>query len=210
MASVRIGSGAFLWLTFQLAVMAAGAEAQASHAVVRLKPGDQIEVQIKNEPVLSGRYAITPQGDAMLPLVGRVVVADRPFEEVEAEVRAEYARELAEPDVLIVALQRVSVLGEVRAPGMHWVDPTGTVRDVFVLSGGFSPSANRGRIELIRGETTTRLEVQSDGAPPAIPVRSGDQLVIGKRGWLSENTGLFIGAAATVAAAAVTSLIIRR
>jgi hypothetical protein len=40
-------------------------------------------------------------------------------------------------------------------------------------------------------------------------LRSGDQLVVGRRTWLSENLPIFIGAAASVAAAAVTSLIVR-
>ncbi|MGH7500872.1 MAG: polysaccharide biosynthesis/export family protein [Longimicrobiales bacterium] len=178
-------------------------------AEVRLRSGDQLDVQIKNEPELSGLYPVTTEGAAMLPLVGRVDVAGRPFADVETAIRALYAKELADPDVLITPLQRVSVLGEVRLPGFQWVDPMATPRDAIVLSGGLTPSANHDRIVLLRAESEVRLSMADDGAMTPVLLRSGDQLTIGRRSWVRENLGILIGAAASVAAAAVTSWIIR-
>lgn len=207
MATVRSGSVAVFAVVLVLGVHASVAQAQAE--AIRLRVGDQVDVQIKNEPELSGTYPVTPEGAAMLPLVGRIDVVGRPFPEVEAAIRSLYAQELADPDVLITPLQRVSVLGEVRAPGFQWVDPTGTTRDAIVLSGGLTPSANASRIILLRDGSEMRFSFEDADSMTPMPLRSGDELMIHRRGWLRENMGIFVGAAASVAAAAVTSLILR-
>jgi polysaccharide export outer membrane protein len=181
----------------------------AQSADIRLRTGDQLDLRIKNEPELSGQYAITPEGAAMLPLVGRVDVAGRSFTEVEAAIRSLYAKELADPELLVTPLQRVSVLGEVRLPGFHWVDPTATARDAITLSGGFTPSANQSAVTLLREGSETRFSFERDATQALIPLRSGDALTIGRRSWMRENIGILLGAAASVAAAAVTSLIVR-
>ncbi len=208
MATVRSGSVALALILFLIGITRSVARAQPP-AEVRLRSGDQLDVQIKNEPELSGLYPVTTEGAAMLPLVGRVDVAGRPFADVETAIRALYAKELADPDVLITPLQRVSVLGEVRLPGFQWVDPMATPRDAIVLSGGLTPSANHDRIVLLRAESEVRLSMADDGAMTPVLLRSGDQLTIGRRSWVRENLGILIGAAASVAAAAVTSWIIR-
>lgn len=183
--------------------------AQTDVAESRLLPGDQLLIQVKNEPNLSGRYTVGPDGAVMLPVVGIVETADRPFREVEACIRERYARELAEPDLLITPLIRVAIMGEFRAPGFQWLDPTNTLADLYVLSGGLLPTANRKGIKLVRGTEETDIRLDQGGAPPPIPLQSGDRLIVGRRSWFSENLPIFIGAAASVAAAAVTSLIVR-
>lgn len=182
--------------------------AQAVEAT-HLKPGDQLVLQVKNEPSLSGRYKVGPDGMVMLPLLGVLAAAGRPLDQLEAEIRSGYAGELADPEIYLTPLQRVSVLGEVRVPGFQWVDTTGTTRDLLILAGGLLPTANRKRVTLLRGGEEVRLELDSGGAAPDLPLRSGDQLYVGRRSWFSENLPIFIGAAASVAAAAVTSLIVR-
>jgi polysaccharide export outer membrane protein len=190
-------------------LLPASLAAQNGSEPIELKPGDQIMLVIKNEPGWSGRFTITPDGALMLPVIGLVEATQRPFRDVEASIRTAYARELAEPDVLITPLYRVSVIGEVRAPAFQWVDPTATVSDLVVMSGGLLPTASRGKVRLVREGVETRIKLDPDEPDPKIPLRSGDQLVVGRRTWLSENLPIFIGAAASVAAAAVTSLIVR-
>ena len=180
----------------------------AQDAAIRLRPGDQLLIQVKNEPALSGRYAVGPDGSMMLPVIGVIDVRDRTFSDIEAGIRSGFARELADPEMLITPLVRVSVLGEVRLPGYQWVDGTGTVADLLLLSGGLLPTANRKRITLVRGAEEQPI-VLAGGVPPPVPLRSGDQLVVARRSWFSENLPIFIGAAASVAAAAVTSYIVR-
>lgn len=206
MAMVRIGSVAGLAIAWML--LAADVAGQTSG--IRLRPGDQLDLQIKNEPELSGQYTVTPEGAAMLPLIGRVDVVDRNFAEVEAAIREMYEKELADADLLVTPLQRVAVLGEVRLPGFQWVDPMATARDAITLSGGFTQSANVGSVTLLRDGSETRFSLDDDEREqPLIALRSGDALTVGRRSWIRENVGILVGAAASVAAAAVTSLIVR-
>jgi len=191
------------------AATAAGGSASQADPDVRLRPGDQVQLLVKNEPGLSGRFTVTPDGSAMLPLIGLVPVTGRPFDAVEREVRAAFEVELAEPDLVITPLLRVAVMGEVRAPAMHWLDPTGTLVDLLVLSGGLLPTANRRRVTLLRDGDVIAVELDANGVMAPIPIRSGDRLLVGRRSWFSENLAVFVGAAASVAAAAVTTLIVR-
>jgi hypothetical protein len=79
----------------------------------------------------------------------------------------------------------------------------------MLLAGGLLPTANRKGITLLRVGEELDVSVDAGGAPAPLPLRSGDQLVVPRRGWLSEHLPIFIGAAASVAAAAVTSFIVR-
>jgi polysaccharide export outer membrane protein len=126
-----------------------------------------------------------------------------------SELEARYARELAEPEVQLTPLVRVSVLGEVRNPGLFLVDPTHVIRDVIALAGGLTPSANRRRVRITRGASEVVAEYEAGAAALEAGVRSGDEIFVDRRSWLGDNLGIFIGAAASVAVAAVTSWIVR-
>ena len=192
-------------LLFALAVP----RARAQTAATSLQQGDRIVMQVKNEPALSGQFMVTPEGTILLPLIGLVRVSDRPFADFEAEVRAAFARELADPEMVFTPYRRISILGEVRVPGYQWFEPGGTVADALVLSGGMLPTAKRKHVLLVRGGEETKLSLEADGDASTTPLRSGDRLVVERRSWFSENLAIFVGAAASVAAAAATSLIVR-
>jgi protein involved in polysaccharide export with SLBB domain len=187
----------------------AQAQPVAGRDELRLRAGDVLRVAIRDEPALSGEFAVGPDGVVMLPLVGPAHVAGRPVSEVLATLRASYARELAEPDFTLLPLVRVAVTGEVRAPGLVLAEPTFAVADVLALAGGPTPAARRGRATLVRDGVERRLSLAPASPDLALALRSGDVLHVERRGWLGENLPVFVGAAASVAAAAVTTLIVR-
>jgi polysaccharide biosynthesis/export protein len=189
--------------------LAAWPATSAAQPDLRLRPGDALRVAVKNEPELSGDFPVASDGTVMLPIVGLTTATERPFDAVRVELADRYAQELADPEVQITALVRVSVLGEVRNPGLFLVDPTHAVRDVIALAGGLTPSARRDRILITRGATEVVAEYEAGADELAGTLRSGDEVFVARRSWLSENLGIFVGAAASVAAAAVTSWIVR-
>lgn len=175
---------------------------------LRLRPGDAVRLQVGGEPELTGDYPITEEGGALLPLIGLIRVAGRPFGEVRSEVTAGYGRELLSPAVVVTPVLRIAVLGEVRQPGLLPVDPTLTVADVLAAAGGLTPVANRRRIVLLRDGVSNRLSLDA----PALlgqRLRPGDQIVVERQGWARENISVLLGAGASVLAAAITSLILR-
>lgn len=179
-------------------------------AEIRLRPGDAVRLAAKDEPDVAGEFPVLDDGYAMLPLVGMIDVADRPFEEVEREIRGEYARELTEPDLVVTPVLRIAVLGEVRLPGLIPVDPTFTIGDVLAAAGGLTPNAAEDEVSVVRGSDIVHVELDPESTSLRMALRSGDQVIVGRRSWLSNNLPIFVSAAATVAAAAVTSLIVTR
>lgn len=199
----------FYVLSQFLLFAAAPAAAQTSESsALALRPGDALRLEVKDEPKLNGQFIIGEDGKVLLPLVGLLPIAGQPFTTVAEIVRVAFAHELADPVIRVTPLLRVPVLGEVRQPGLFFVDPTQSVADVIATAGGLSANANRKRITLVRAGQAVQTRLDPASRIPDIALRSGDQLVVGRRSWLSDNSGTFVGAAATVAAAAITSWIV--
>ncbi len=185
------------------------AQAAAALDDLRLRPGDGLRIAVRDEPSLTGEFPVTQAGDALLPEIGIVHVAGRPFADVETEIRAKYARLLVDPQVVIVPLARVAVLGEVRRPGLFPVDPTQTIADVLASAGGLTPTGNPGKIMLLRDGDERRIRLDPDEPALGRALHSGDQILVAQRSWMRENMPVLVGAAASVLAAAVTTLIVR-
>jgi polysaccharide biosynthesis/export protein len=106
----------------------------------------------------------------------------------------------------VTLLRRINVLGEVKNPGLYDVDPTMSLADVMAMAGGVSAEGNSNKIELLRqGEREpVRLTAQSRLADT--PLRSGDQLRVPQRSWLSRN-GTVVAAGITAAALVATAVV---
>jgi polysaccharide export outer membrane protein len=196
-------------LFYALLALGARSAAAQSPPELRLRPGDALRVMVKNEPDMSGEFPVAADGTVMLPIIGIARAADKSVTMLWSELEARYARELTEPEVQLTPLVRVSVLGEVRTPGLFLVDPTHIVRDVIAMAGGLTPSANRRRVRITRDGMETVTEYGAGVPALEAGLRSGDEIFVDRRSWLGENLGIFIGAAASVAVAAVTSWIVR-
>lgn len=175
-----------------------------------LRPGDAVDLQIKDEPQLSGEFPVNEDGTVLFPLLGLMEVADRPFGAVRADLRAGYARELVNPVLVVSPTVRVAVLGEVRAPGVIPVGPTMTLGDVLAGVGGLTPRADEEKVSLIREDEIIVASLAPEAPLLDTRLRSGDRIVVGEQSWVRQHMPVLVGAAASVAAAAVTSLIVRR
>lgn len=184
-------------------------QATLSHPEIHLGPGDALRVELKEEPELGGEFQIGSDGYVLMPIVGRVHVGQRPFSEVNAQLVQAYAAGLTDPVVQITPLFRIAVLGEVRQPGLLMVDPTYSIADVLARAGGLSPLGDRRRISLLRDGQSVPDRVDPTSGGPTVVLQSGDQLFVGRQGWLDANSAILIGAVASFATAAVTSLLIQ-
>jgi len=178
-------------------------------SAVQLRPGDAVRLAVKDEPSLSGEFPVTGSGDVMFPEIGTMAVAGRPFQDVERSVNSAYARLLVAPQIAMIPLLRVAVLGEVRKPGLFPVDPTQTIADVLASAGGLTPVGDAGKISLVRDGRIVALHLSPGESALRGTLHSGDQLMIGQQGLLRQNLPVFIGAGASVLAAAVTTFIVR-
>jgi len=173
-----------------------------------LRPGDVIRLQIWREPDLSGEFVVDATGTVVFPRLGDVRVVERTPEELERTLLAEYRRYLVNPSIEITILRRVNVLGAVQRPGLYPVDPTVTIQDVLALAGGVSPIGDPNRIRVIRDGQVISTTVGENTRIGDSPIRSGDQIMVPERRWISRNAGV-VGAVITGTVSLIIALALR-
>ena len=119
-----------------------------------VEPGDVLLVQPSDldSPVrLPSDQPVLPDGNIELGRYGRLRVAGKSVEGVEAEVQAIIRRETKDAGPITVRLigrqsKVFYVLGEVNAPGAYPLSGRETVLDAIVAAGGLTDQANQSRI----------------------------------------------------------------
>lgn len=110
--------------------------------VVKLQPGDVIQVKFTYWPELDDEQAIRPDGLISLKLVGDVKAQDLTPDELRTDLLARYGDKLKEPDITVVvseyATHRVYVGGEVLQPGVIPIQGKLTVLEAIMQAGGFN------------------------------------------------------------------------
>ena len=130
-----------------LTVFSTGARAQATApSEYKLGPGDQIRVQVFQNPDLTVEARVSENGSISYPLVGSVAVGGMSIGQAEAKIATALRNGnfLKQPQVNIVMLQvrgnQVAVLGQVQKPGRFPLETTQTrVSDLLAAAGGVTP-----------------------------------------------------------------------
>src|SRR5215831_15259733 len=138
----------------------------------RLGPDDVIEVFVYKEQELSTTVVVRPDGKISLPLIGELSVSGKTAVELQREISQKLAQYIASPTVNVIVKEvnsaKVSVLGEVKTPGMYKIKDRATVLDAIALAGGFTEYAKRDKVTLIR--------IDSNGQPQQFRINVDDQL----------------------------------
>jgi polysaccharide biosynthesis/export protein len=112
---------------------------------------------------------VRPDGKISIPLIGEMPASGKTATELQREISLRYAKFISEPAVTVVVKEvnspKVSVLGEVKNPGMYKIKDRATVLDAIAMAGGTTEYAKRDKVTLIRvnaaGETS-RVKVNLD------------------------------------------------
>jgi len=158
-----------------------------------IRPGDSIRLRIWREPDLSGDFAVDAGGVATLPRLGPVSVGSMTPDSLHSYLLAGFAKYIRNPTVEVTVLRRITVLGAVRNPGVYSADPTMTVAEVLALAGGVSVDGKRDRIQLIRNGAPLDLSLAPGARMVTTALRSGDQIYVPQRSWMSRNFPWVIG-----------------
>lgn len=178
---------------------AQAAPAQAGQAANSLLPGDVIRVAIWREEDLSGDFQVDQDGSVILPLLGRRQVVGISPDRLREQLTEEYGQYLVNTAVNVTLLRRVVVLGEVRVPGQYTVDATQSIADLIARAQGLTPDGNADDIRLLRQGESFRTNLSGTQSIAEAGIRSGDQIVVGKRPWLSRNFSSLVGVASIIA-----------
>jgi protein involved in polysaccharide export with SLBB domain len=164
-----------------------------------LGPGDFIRLKIWREPDLSDTVQVDNDGVAVFPKLGPMRVTGIRPDSLERLLVHDYSRYLQNPSIRVTVLRRIAIWGAVQRPGTYPVDLTMTIADALALAGGATPEGKADKVELRRG--SVRKVVDLSGKTERVgdlSLRSGDQLIVPQRSWVSRNPGLIMAAIGTV------------
>ncbi|MBT5706226.1 polysaccharide export protein [Verrucomicrobia bacterium] len=174
--------------------LAGGTTSHAATSNYKIQAEDMLKIVVFNEPTLDLQTRVHGAGTINYPLLDDIEVAGKTAEEVQNLIKS-----LLEKDYLVKASVNVnileysektfSVMGEVRVPGTHPLPPEKDIGivDAISFAGGFTPNANKRRIEFVRDGKKTKYNYDDLLAPKKkdpklrIVVRQGDVINVLER-----------------------------
>jgi polysaccharide export outer membrane protein len=156
----------------------------------RFAPGDVIEITVTPQKDFSRIVTVQPDGKISYPLVGQLRVAELTGEQLAEKLRQGLGQELNDPQVTVSlkelnrqAVQRVSLLGAVRSPGVLEIKDGTTVAELLASGGGPTPLADLRRVTVTRPDhaviTVDLAETDRTGRiPQNVVLQAGDIVVV--------------------------------
>jgi protein involved in polysaccharide export with SLBB domain len=147
-----------------------------------LRSGDLIKLRIYRDSELSGQYLIDARGNVQIAGLGVIRAAGLdPTQLSERLVDALRERGFRTPEIALQVLIRVSVLGDVRTPGLYPVDPGVSLIELVTVAGGPLPTADLQHVSVIRDNQVFHLNLQSalnGGAAGRVALYSNDVVFV--------------------------------
>ena len=156
-----------------------------------LDAGDVLDVRVFDTPELSGKFRVDRHGDITLPVSGTVQVKGLTAEEVQTAIEQRYRQReiLRDPHVEVFVLeyatQGVTVMGEVKMPGVYPILGKRSVLDFISVAGGPTSSASRTVLLTHKNSPAQVITLDLSGSPQSGPqpeVEPGDRIVVTRAG----------------------------
>lgn len=155
-------------------------------------PGDIFDVRVYNEPTLTGTYQVAANGTIAFPLVGRVKVALMTPSDIEVELTKLLADGyLRNPQVSVMVKEyrskKVTVFGQVRAPGTFPYTENMSIVEAISRAGGFGALAKKNSVQVTRQtdgkprKIYVAVEDIGKGKAPNFLLRPGDNVFVDER-----------------------------
>jgi polysaccharide export outer membrane protein len=165
-----------------------------AHAL-RLSAGDLLDIKVLGtvDPDFSPKLRVDDQGAITLPYAGALPVAGMTAEDAGRAIEARFREKdiLKDPHVSVTVLeyatQGVTVLGEVKNPGVYPLLGTHGLLDLISAAGGATPTAGKAVTVTHRDDTSHPEVVNVDTKPGStsafsVDIRPGDTIVVSHAG----------------------------
>ena len=173
-----------------------------------IRPGDVIRVFIFREPDMSNDYVVDETGSVIFAGAGEYNVLGYTNATLEKRLLADYGRRLRDPNIDVTVLRRVRIIGSVNDPGLHLVDATVTIADALAMAGGATALGDPDHVRIIRDGQEVAIDLTVDMRLSALIIRSGDQIFVPERSWVSRNSNV-VATALSASVALVIALFLR-
>lgn len=167
--------------------------ADAAPPALRISAGDLLAVDVFDTPELSAKLRVSEKGEIDLPVAGSTHVGGLTAEEAAASIERLLRDDsiLKHPHVEVFvqeyATQGVSILGEVKNPGVYPELGSHTLLDFISVAGGITPTAGKAVTITHKNDpvnpTIVRLDNSSDVAKrAAVAILPGDTIIVSRSG----------------------------
>ena len=152
-------------------------------------PGDQVRVTVWPQSAFGAPMTaiVDPDGNILVPPAGQLSVRGVPIQTLRDTLRARLSKFIRQPEVDVQVLRRVTVNGAVLKPDIYYMDVASTLRDAIARAGGITEVGARGKVYVIRDGQRNHVPQWETDASESSVLRSGDQVLVGRRSWLELN-----------------------
>jgi polysaccharide export outer membrane protein len=179
-----------------MATFAFGQQDMASPApahALRVSAGDLLAVDVFDTPELSAKLRVSENGDINLPVAGFTHVGGLTAEEAATSIEQRLLDQniLKHPHVEVFiqeyATQGVSVLGEVKNPGVYPDLGSHALLDFISVAGGITPTAGKAVTITHKNDPDHPTVVHLDNSPDVVmkanvEILPGDTIVVSRSG----------------------------
>jgi polysaccharide export outer membrane protein len=183
-ANSRRALGLCFALAFFLAIFCACKTGKPAHPpaaedlnppMLRLAPGDVVEVTFPGATNFNAMHRIGPEGTITMQLVGQVDAAGKTAEELQTQLIKLYATELKDTNIIVSVAGSGNVIyidGAILRPGKITLERPLTALEAVEEAGGFTEAANRKKVTVIRykGNQNTVIELNLEPVLTGGPV----------------------------------------
>jgi len=146
-----------------------------------LDSGDKLRIVVFGQEGLTNSYVVDAGGSINMPLVGtlpaRGVTTQQLAGLITQRLKQGYVRE-PHVSVEVESYRPFFILGEVNNPGQYPYVANMTAEAAVAIAGGFSPRADKKKVELTRNAPGQQVHGQ---VPLNYPLRPGDTVVVKER-----------------------------
>jgi polysaccharide export outer membrane protein len=151
-----------------------------------IHPRDTILVEVEKQPTLSGEFVVRDDGHYAQPMVGSVQVAGLTTRQVSSAVATALRDVVVTPVVTVWITKtppiRVSVVGEVKTPGIYEMTRERTLLTVLAQAGWLTEYAHDDRVFVVRAGSSERIRFRvreiTTAEPPAARFHLADADVV--------------------------------
>jgi polysaccharide export outer membrane protein len=149
----------------QIPEPATDAEAVAESAGYIIGPGDVLEIFVWNNPELSAKVPVRPDGKISMPLAQDMLAVGKTPIELAVSLESALAEYVRSPKVNVMVTQwasvfsQIKVIGQVKSPQSLPFREGMTVLDAVLAVGGLSEFAAGNRARIVRKEGEREREI---------------------------------------------------
>ena len=165
-----------------------------------LEPGDGVRIKFLNiDERISGDYFVEQNGMIQMPYIGTIQTTERDYKLIKSEIVVKYDSLYRGIELSILPLFRISILGEVRVPGVYYVTGVEKLLDVIALAGGETADSDLSEIYVERQDEEFVFDaeelLENAGEQKDFYLKSGDRVFVSRKWGTARNTALFFTAA---------------